>query len=168
MFALGVIAATVIDRPFNGSNPPSASGPRAGQSGGGANVAIDENTGAVSVDRANATRNGAGFVTGNQRSGGNGSGTSAGRNSNGGGGGGGGGGQTPGQPPPGGGPPPTPAPAPEVLAGVYVPAAGTSLGVGGNCTGLTLLTQTTVGCDPGQGLGLAEVRLAGMSIVLGQ
>mgnify|MGYP000380226273 CR=1 FL=1 len=65
----------------------------------------------------------------------------------------------------GGGPTPPPGPSTEVLAGVYLPAAGTSLGIG-ECTGLTLLSQVAVGCDSGPGQGAAEVRLGDARIRL--
>jgi hypothetical protein len=55
-----------------------------------------------------------------------------------------------------------------VLAQIYVPAAGTAVSLGGNCTGVTLLKDVKVGCDAGQGKGLAQVNLLGNDIVLGK
>ena len=172
MFALGVIAATVIDRPFDRSNPESAAPPNVGAvSGGSADVPLDSSSGPLTADRANATRDTSGFEVGDTTTqsptiGTGGSQAPPGSNGTP------GSGNQPGTtPPPGGGQqPPAPAPPaePQVLAGVYLPAAGASLGLGGECTGLTLLTTTTVGCDPGQGSGVAELRLLGNKVVLGQ
>jgi hypothetical protein len=152
MFALGVIAATVIDRPFDRSNPPSASGPRNGPNqGGSANVPLDDGTGALNADRANAVRSqstfatGDSFVSGPARTGagaggqnGNGAGDGTGSN-------------PPGQTPPGSGNEPGNPPQTDVL-GMQLLAPGlstaASVEVGGDCTGLNVLGVLATGCQP--------------------
>jgi RNA polymerase sigma factor (sigma-70 family) len=166
MFALGVIAATVIDRPFDRSNPPSASGPRNGANqGGSANVPLDDGSGALNADRANAVRSqstfatGDSFVSGPARTGAGGGGQ------NGDGAGNGSGSNPPGQTPPGNGNEPGNPPQTDVL-GVQLLAPGlstaASVEVGGDCTGLNVLGVLATGCQPPPTDNSVAVRTSGL------
>jgi RNA polymerase sigma factor (sigma-70 family) len=170
LFALGVIGATVLDRPNGNGTSPSIAAQDGGQDGNGESPTVDQNLDTIPpAVQAGAVGTVPDFDTGETITG-----TPGGAGGAGGAGGGAGGGTTPGTPgtpaptpPPGGGTTPPPEPSPEVLAGVYLPGAGTSLGLG-ECTGLTLLEQVSVGCDSGPGEGTAQIRLGDGTITLGR
>jgi hypothetical protein len=169
LFALGVIGATVLDRPDNGDNPPSAAGRGPGEGNGGESPTVDQDLDVRSpAVQAGATRNTSDFTTGEsttgQRGGGGaggagGSGTGSGNSP-----------PAPGSPDGGGNPQPNPpgSPPPEdtSVLGLQLIAPGlttsASAEVGGDCTGLELLGLTTLGCPGPPAEGLLTIRTSGI------
>ena len=171
LFALGVIGATVFDRPDGDGNSPSIAAQDGGQDGNGGSPTVDQNldvnTPAV---QAGAVGIIPGFTSGDFAIGvpGGAGGTGGGSGAGGGGGTGTPGGPTPGTPgtPPGGpGSPPPPGSDTSVLGlQAVIPGLTTSASaeVGGDCTGLELLGLTTVGCPAPAAEGLLTLRTSGL------
>jgi RNA polymerase sigma factor (sigma-70 family) len=168
LFALGVIGATVLDRPDNGNDPPAAAGRGPGEGTGGDSPTVDQNLDVnSSAVQAGAVGTVPGFTRGEFASGrapgsaGGSAGSDSGTNP--------GGGGNPNPPvPPGTDPPPGSPPPPEdtsVLGlQLVAPGLGTaaSAEVGGDCTGLELLGLTTLGCPGPAAEGLLTIRTSGI------
>lgn len=173
LFALGVIGATILDRPDSDSNPSTAAGPRSGQNDGDG-PAVERNLDSLPpAQQAGNTSPNSNFENSESRTGGTGSGRGDSNNAGGSGGSGGNGGEGDGGAPgpgdgDGDGPEPPPAEPPiqvYVLSNTLSTNAG--LGVGdGSCTGLELLALTTLGCQPPPSDGLLELRLNDTSLGL--
>ena len=168
LFALGVIGATVLDRPGADGNPPALVARDDGQEGSGDSPTVDQNLDVgQSAVQAGAVGTVPGFTEGESVSGTPGGGAA--------GGGGTGTGGTPGGPgapggpgtnPPGGGNGPTPPPGSDTsVLGLQVVAPGlttsASAEVGGDCTGLQLLGLATLGCPAPPADGLLTLRTSG-------
>jgi RNA polymerase sigma factor (sigma-70 family) len=158
MFALGVIAATVLNGP-NPPSPPTAAGRRPGALGG-PGPSVEGNLGVLppGVQVGANRRSNAGFQTGEQAFGtqpGGGGGTGGTGGSRGGGGGNNGG------PDGGGTPPPSGLPIGVAVLATQMLNTGASVGVD-NCTGIQLLTIPLGSCTPPPSTGLATIKTDGL------